>query len=175
MKGQVSRGHFAGIPHGKTIIDFDNADVAIILGAAAGLAKALGTVALIGGGAAAIIGSLLLGIQDSLTTRSSVSNPKLPIGSAPTWIETSGGRFWGFILDQDLRISIDNRRLVIPYSSIYKIQCRSGGFFTSEDQIYVDLVDGSHYYGFKKHNGSLGNNIFLETTQITVATIGGIQ
>jgi hypothetical protein len=179
MKGQITGGNIAGVPYNQTVIDFDTADATLILGAATGLIKVVAGAALIGAGIAAgisIIGAILSGLQSSLSAGANrVPTSNLPLGSAPTWITTGEGAFWGIVLDSDLVMLIIGRPLILPYSTIYKLQMSVGGFFNLEDRIRVQLVDGSHYYGYRQRKDGFTNNVWPRTTHVQVATIGGIQ
>src|SRR5207244_4442773 len=139
MNAQIVKGHFAGIPHGKSVVNIDSADVALLLSAATGLVQVIAGVALAGAGAVLgvkLIGEIISGMLQAFNAplaKPLGPDPKLPMGSAPCWIDVSGGHFWGIVLDQDFTFSIDGGQRVIPYSMIHRLEFNVRGFFSYTD------------------------------------------
>src|SRR5918911_4226771 len=172
MRARFDSGHVAGIPYGRTIVDIDSADIATVITAATGLVLTVGGLALAGAAAYAAV-SLLNGILSALLEGlgSRSNKPKeirLPLGSAPCWIEASGGNFWGVILDREIHISVEGRPLTLAFPNILNLEFKSGIFM--KNWMNISLIDGSNYHGSFPDYGAVPIS-----ESITVASLGGTQ
>jgi hypothetical protein len=138
-------GHFWGIPHSKTIVSLENADILAAVGAAAGMGRAL---ALAGGG-------LALGVAAVATFANLARGREKYSWHQLVEAGTFNRKFTGVCLNREFVVLADDQRLTIPVDLIAKYktkdvvvgQTKFWGNPILERGIDITLFDGSRYVG----------------------------
>jgi hypothetical protein len=90
------------------------------------------------------------------------SEPTIPLGCTPNFIQTRKRSFWGIVLDDDLVFESESQTLTIPFDFVRRFGC-SGVFHQYGMQ--VELVDGSKFEEVR----------LVAPTEFRLATLAGIQ